>query len=737
MQSPNLILKMMTENKFGNLLVVDDENVLVGVISDGDIRRSILKESDNSLPDQIEAIMNKDFVVIQSSDVGKDIRHLFNERIHFIPVVDKARRPIALALPSYNELIISGRRISNVEPVFVIAEIGNNHNGSIELAKQLVDLAIRAGADCAKFQHRNISELYMKTGRDFASEDLGAQYTIELLNKYQLMDEQLFEIFDYCKLKGIIPLCTPWDLKSLESLETYGMNAYKLASADLTNTQLIDALIQTGKPLICSTGMSEEKEILEAVSKLQSSGANFALLHCNSTYPAPFKDINLNYINQLKKIGSGCVVGYSGHERGGSVAIAAVALGAKIIEKHFTIDREMEGNDHKVSLLPDEFERMVIGIREVEQSLGTSGERKITQGEMMNRENLSKSIISKNQISIGSRITYADLDYKSPGQGISPNKASQLVGRRANRNINVGDCFYESDLKDNIDLKNKFKFNRPFGIPVRYHDFSKLKDKANIDFVEFHLSYSDLSIEPSDYLEQPVDALQFAVHAPELFENEHLLNLATFDENYRQQSIKNVQRVIDITRDLNQKFFKDQKIPIIVVNAGGFSENGFLPKEQKVAMYELVDKSLNELDKNEVCLTIQSMPPFPWHFGGQRFHNLFADPAEIKEFCGTSGVGITLDTSHSQLYCNYNNLEIEELLKMIGTFVEYLHIADADGFDSEGLQIGDGSVNFRELSQILSKYCPDVPFIPEIWQGHKNEGEGFWKSLTLLEQYKF
>ena len=165
------------------------------------------------------------------------------------------------------------------------------------------------------------------------------------------------------------PLCTPWDLESLAKLEEYGMEAYKVASADLTNHKLLGALVETGKPLICSTGMSTEHEINKAINFLLSHSANFVLMHCNSTYPTPFKDVNLAYISRLRDLSARCV-GYSGHERGISIAIAAVALGAKIIEKHFTIDRSMEGNDHKVSLLPDEFKMMVAEIRNVEASLG-------------------------------------------------------------------------------------------------------------------------------------------------------------------------------------------------------------------------------------------------------------------------------------------------------------------------------------------------------------------------------
>ena len=286
----------------------------------------------------------------------------------------------------------------------------------------------------------------------------------------------MFAAFDYCKERDILPLCTPWDLESLTLLEKYGMPAYKVASADLTNHDLLRALAKTGKPLICSTGMSTESEITETVSFLQRLGAMYALLHCNSTYPAPFKDVNLAYIDRLKELGD-CPVGYSGHERDINVAIAAVAKGAKIIEKHFTLDKSMEGNDHKVSLLPEEFKAMLQGIRQVEEALGTAGERRLSQGELMNRETLAKSLVVNCDLQVGQEITADMIDVKSPGQGLQPNRKSDLIGLTVKRNMKAGDFFYLSDLvQEQVQARN-YKFKRPWGIPVRYHDFKTISVK--------------------------------------------------------------------------------------------------------------------------------------------------------------------------------------------------------------------------------------------------------------------
>ena len=280
--------------------------------------------------------------------------------------------------------------------VFVIAEIGINHNGSMDLAKELIHHCKNSGADSAKFQMRNIAALY-RNDQDYKDEDLSSQYVLDILNKFNLSNEQMFELFDYCKKIDIMPMCTPWDQISFDALEEYGMSYYKTASADLTNHQLLTSIAETGKKMFVSTGMSTENEISQTNDLLKRLKADYVLMHCNSTYPTPFKDINLQYIKKLQQL-SNRPVGYSGHERGIHIPVAAVAIGASVIEKHITVDKEMQGNDHKVSLLPNEFKDMVKLIRQTEEAIEVVGERQCSPGELINREALSKSIVANKDI---------------------------------------------------------------------------------------------------------------------------------------------------------------------------------------------------------------------------------------------------------------------------------------------------------------------------------------------------
>jgi sialic acid synthase SpsE/sugar phosphate isomerase/epimerase len=614
--------------------------------------------------------------------------------------------------------------------VFIIAEIGNNHNGDIIRAKNMIDLVCEMGADCAKFQMRHLDFVYRQKSLDKTGEDLGTEYIIDLLNRFELSIEEHRELSKYCEKKGILYLCTPWDPKSVDVLEEFKVSAYKVASADLTNFPLIEKLIKTKKTLILSTGMSTIDEIKSTTNLLNRHNAKYAILHCNSTYPAPFQDINLQWMNNLKKIHP--IIGYSGHERGTSVSIAAVALGARIIERHFTIDRNMEGPDHAASLEYNEFKSLIKGIREVEQALGSDGAQRImSQGEMMNKENLGKSLVASMDLEKGTIIVPEHIKVLSPGQGLSPHYYSELIGKQLKRDMKIEDYFFTSDIEDKRAKPRDFKFNRPWGIPIRYHDFNKFYNLIKPDLFEFHLSYSDMELEPSIFLKEKYD-IGFVVHAPELFKGSHLMDLATSDEEYRAQSLIETQSVIDITRSL-KKYFPNEKCPLIVANIGGVSMDAPILESVKTELYETFFQSLNLLNKDGVEIIPQTMAPFPWHFGGQRYQNIFVLPEEIAFYCKKFGLRICFDVSHSMLTCNHFGIDFYEFAKIVAPYTAHLHLGDAKGVNGEGLQIGEGEIDFKKLYSILNEYCPKSSFIPEIWQGHKNDGEGFWFALEKLE----
>ena len=624
-----------------------------------------------------------------------------------------------------------GKRIYGTDKVFIIAEVGMNHNGSFANAIKLIDYAADIGADCVKFQLRNIKSLYSEDAINMASSDLGTEYTLNLIKKFQLTKAQYKELKKYTERKGLIFLCTPWDKESLKFLERLNLYAYKIASADLTNLDLIKEVCKTKKVILLSTGMSNEKEINNTVKFIKSKKTKLILLHTNSTYPTPIKDINLNYIDHLKskyKI----PVGYSGHERGIKYTLAAVSKGARYIERHITLDKNMEGPDHTASLDVNEFKDLIINIRDLEIALGNSKDRVITQGEMINRENLGKSIFTKKLIKTGSVITRNMLEIKSPGQGMSPQLLEKVIGKKVHRRILKGKTLFESDLRRLVKPKQNYNTKLKWGIPVRLHDVKNLLKIINPNIVEFHMSYDDIKRDIHEYLDD-VHNCGFLVHAPELFKNDHLLDLCTSDKKYRDLSIRNLQSVINITEKLKE-FFPKTITPYIIVNCGGFTKNSFLNINLRNELYNNLIDSLQRLDMKSTAIIPQTMAPFPWHFGGQRYQNLFMDNNEIIKFCTKANSFICHDISHSFMACMYHNWDHLEYIKKLSKYTKHYHIADAKGVDGEGLQIGEGDICFKSILSVIKK-TPNASFIPEIWQGHKNDGEGFWKALKSLENH--
>lgn len=726
-------LTKISANKQRIAFCTDRDGRLLGSISDGDIRRWLLTQPPMGLRTPSAAVARPDCAKAPTSASIASIEALFDHRIDHIPLVDERGRLVAVAVRQPNEILIGDTAVGGDEPVFTIAEIGNNHNGDPAAARTLVDAARDAGAHAVKFQMRDLASLYRNAGRaGDASEDLGTQYTLDLLTRFQLGPDDMFALFDYCHEVGVIPLCTAWDLRSAARLDDYGIAAIKIASADLTNHQLVDAVAARGRPLIVSTGMSEEQEIVETLDLLRSHGAPVVLMHCNSTYPAPFADLNLRYMERLQAIG-GCPVGYSGHERGHHVPIAAVALGAKVIEKHLTLDRAAEGVDHAVSLLPAEFGAMVDAIGDIEAAMGEAGRRSPSQGELMNRVTLAKSVVARSAIEPGTRIERDLLEVKGPGRGLQPNRIDALVGRISRRQFAPGDFFYPSDLDDEPPLPRPYRFARPWGLPVRFHDVATILDRADPDFVEFHLSYRDMELDPRDFLDGP-QPCGYAVHCPDLFAGDHILNLADDDHDRRERSIVDLQRVVDLAVAL-RPYFPSTERTTVVVTLGGFSRDRPFDPSRRPELYQRVLDGLARISEDGVEIVAQTLPPFPWLLGGQWHHNLFVDPADTVEFCRSSGRRVCLDVSHTKLATNHARQSFRDAVELLAPHTAHLHVVDAAGVDREGLQVGDGEVDFAVLGEQLDRLAPGIGFIPEIWQGHRNGGEDFWTALDRLEQW--
>ncbi|MCM1122068.1 MAG: N-acetylneuraminate synthase [Eubacterium sp.] len=317
--------------------------------------------------------------------------------------------------------------------VFIIAEAGVNHNGDIEIAKKLVDAAVAAGADAVKFQTFRAETLVCKDTKKAEYQMKTTEKTesqFDMLKRLELTPDMHQQLIDYCNSKHIMFLSTPFDEDSMEFLVKCGIDMIKIPSGEITNYPYLAKAGRTGKKIILSSGMSFLDEIRNAVAVLRDNGSeDITVLHCNTEYPTPFCDVNLRAMLQIQDE-LRVPVGYSDHTVGIEVPIAAVAMGAAVIEKHFTLDRNMEGPDHKASLEPDELKEMVYAVRNIEQALG-NGVKEPSDSEIKNRDVARKSLVAKKDISKGDIFTEENLTAKRPGNGVSPMKWREVLGTAA------------------------------------------------------------------------------------------------------------------------------------------------------------------------------------------------------------------------------------------------------------------------------------------------------------------
>lgn len=331
-----------------------------------------------------------------------------------------------------------------MDKVLIIAEAGVNHNGSLELAKRLIDVAAEAGVDYVKFQTFKSENLVTRRAcqAGYQQRNLGNEFQtqLQMLKQLELSREDHLELLAYCKEKTISFLSTAFDFDSIDFLAGLHLGIWKIPSGEITNYPYLKKIASFHEPVILSTGMSDLEEVDEAVKVLSRFGLpkeQITVLHCNTEYPTPFQDVNLNAMNMIARQ-LGVKVGYSDHTIGLEIPVAAVALGARVIEKHFTLDRGMKGPDHKASLEPDELKTMVTEIRNVELALG-DGIKRMTSSERSNRLVARKSIVAAGPIKSGEIFTERNITVKRPGGGLSPMAWERVLGQTARRDFQTDD----------------------------------------------------------------------------------------------------------------------------------------------------------------------------------------------------------------------------------------------------------------------------------------------------------
>lgn len=622
------------------------------------------------------------------------------------------------------ELKIGTHIIGDNRPTYIIGEIGINHNGCEKTAMRCIDAAVDAGVDAVKFQKRHLPSLYSEDVLNHPENfEQNFQYMIPLLKRVELSNDSYIRLKKYCERKDVDFICTPFDPVSADFLNSLSVQAYKIASADLTNSLLLEQVASFNKPMIVSTGMSSWQEVERAVHLLQKCNSRFALLHCRSVYPVWPRDVNLQRINRLKQFGA--PVGYSGHETGITISLVAASMGANIVEKHITLDQKQDGPDHKVSLEPYELKRLVRDIRIVDQAMGQE-KRFMLRGEVLNRELFSKSIIARKSISKGTVITEDMLSVRGPGKGLAPDRMNELIGIRIDRDIAEGVFFIEDDLRKKSKWNFNQKFNSEWGLISRFTDYKKML-RYSPKVMEFHLAEKDFDIPFSP--ESKLDC-KLVVHAPEYL-GEKLMDLCSASEDIRRASVELVVKTMRLTEKIAPYFHDNAKV---IAHPGAMSlQTKLNTNSLKVAL----EKSLHEIrsakvDEN-IELIFENLPPYPWYFGGQWKGNFFMEGEEIVEFCREFQMRICFDLSHAALYCNAKGKDLAEMIRIILPLTCHLHLADGYGLDGEGVQFGEGDIDLDLIMPMFNNF--NGTWVPEIWRGHLENGKGFLKGMESLTKW--
>ena len=615
---------------------------------------------------------------------------------------------------------------------YIISEIGINHNGSLDTALKLIYKSYEAGVDAVKFQKRNLKKIYSKRIlEDSNSAEWNFEYLIPLLKELELSKKDYLVIKKTCKKLNLDLIITPMDEESAGFISTLGIKAFKIASADMTNLSLIKKCASYNLPLIISTGMWSEEDIKKCVKFYKKNNIEYILLLANSTYPSPYEDIGLHFLETLKSQSN--IVGYSGHERGTFIPIAAVALGAQIIEKHITLDRNQKGPDHKASMLPSQWKEMVKNIRLLEKSL--TNKKYVNQAETLNKEAFAKSAIARKDLIKGHILLESDITYKSPGKGIFEHEISDYIGKELKQTIPKGKYISKENFKD-ITLINdwkKFNFSQKWGIKCRFHDYDIYKYLKS-PVIEFHCSQSDLDIE---FTEKNTNS-ELIVHAPEIFDRE-LVNICSRDERIVQKSLDIIQKSIDKTIQISKNWPLAK--PKMVVHLGGMSLDLLDSTKYKLNKLSTHDEMMSiaihnfkklNFNPNEIEIIPENLPPRPWYLGGEWYQYGFAPYSDMVRFCKETGTKMTYDICHAQLQCNLENITLTEYTKNVMPYVAHMHISDAIGLNGEGIQMFEGEIDFKSTFDIAKDY--NFSWVTEIWSGHLHNGSGMYKALCDLEK---
>jgi len=596
----------------------------------------------------------------------------------------------------------------------IISEIGINHNGSKNEAKDLILESVKAGVSGVKFQYRNLDNAYSNSSRE-----IGDELLLKEIRRNYLSPEDILDLLDYGHNLGVQVGISFFDVLDVndfkESIKEFDF--FKIPSAELTNIDLINQLLKLDKDLLVSTGCHEESELEVVFESLPASG--WIPLHCISNYPVSLQNAKLGYLKYMQEKWQRDI-GYSSHDTNWEVCLLAMQLGATVIERHITLDKQAEGLDHSSSSTPEEFSMLCQFASNMDVILAGNGRRAPNQGELLNRQNLGRSFFLNKELRAGDVLTREVLNYRAPNTGIGGAEIKEFLGKKVVSDIELGSAISKSHFKIAKPLPSDvIEFSRinKISLPVRLHDLDQFQKQFPVGSYEFHLSFREILSDIDTGIINRNN--RYSVHLPDYVTSTKLMDPFSSDLEQVEASYDVLNKTIAFAAKLQD--LTQTKVPVV----GSFS----VVHDGLDKFYEDHAKLIRSFYKSDVTLMPQWLPPIAWYFGGSVRLDAVNQRRDV-EFIEMHDLSICMDVCHLLLGKNLYNFSPKEIVDSLAHRIHHVHLADAIGIDGEGLAFGDGEP--ENIQVILNAMKFDCMKVIEVWQGHLDNGAGFRRALQTL-----
>ena len=609
----------------------------------------------------------------------------------------------------------------------IISELGINHYGSFALCKKMIDQSFNSGCWGIKFQYRNLKK---KIKLNNINSEIGLEIINKELKKNYLDPNSIKKLSNYARKLGLKVGISFFKSEDIDDFSNYKFDFYKIPSAESLDFDLIKKLIKKKVLLIISLGGLSLKDILFLKKNIISSIKNLEVcfMHCVSNYPLNPVNANIGFINKLKKIFPKNLIGYSSHESTIYNCIIALSKNINFIERHFTIDKKSIGLDHTSSSDFHEMKELCFYSKSYNLISRNSNFKTLNQGEKINIQNLGKSAFSKKTLKKGKLINMDYVNFKPPRIGFTKNELKKYLKFELLKDIPKNtpitkDFFLKTKL---FDKKLKIFSNlRNLSIPIRPYDYKKINDVFDVNNYEFHLSFNDIKNFNINFFDiNFLKEKKFTVHGPDYCNENEILDIFSTDKRVKKLSNNIFRKTIDICKSLKTISGKN----VNLIQSFSSSDN----KIDRFKQYKLIKELVSKVSrKDKINILPQWLPPIAWYFGGSVNMTLFSNPEDLN-FIKKIKLEICMDLSHFVMSCNYYDISLSKYFNRCEKLFRHYHIADSSGFDSEGLELGDGDLIKKHLKTLKKVINNNKVKVLEVWQGHLNNGNLFKDEIKKI-----